>query len=341
MKAFVTGGTGFIGSEVVRRLMKGGHEVRCLVRPGSGTGRIDATGAHIVRGDLKDRSSLLEGMRGCDRVIHAAAAYSFWAPDRRIYREVNVDGARNVMECALEASVPKVVHVGTVVAYGASGRTTVTEETPAGPVRFSEYARTKQEGEEIAWRLRETRGLPLVVVMPGGVLGAGDPKASGSYIRDLVQGRMPARVLENSPFPWVHVRDVAEGIVRAAEKEGNAGERYFLVGENLTFGQINRMIGEIAGIRLPRMRLPDGLTLAGALLLTALSRLTGKPPMLGLSLDQIRTMKGGLVVDGSKAARDLGIRYTPIRVAIEEEIESFRAAQPARERSRGGSKETG
>ena len=128
--------------------------------------------------------------------------------------------------------------------------------------------------------------------MPGGVLGPGDPKASGSYIRDLVQGRMPARVLENSPFPWVHVRDVAEGIVRAAEKEGNAGERYFLVGENLTFGEINRMISEIAGIRLPRMRLPDGFTLAGALLLTALARLTGKPPMLGLSLDQIRTMHG-------------------------------------------------
>jgi len=340
MKAFVTGGTGFIGSEVVRRLAKGGHEVRCLVRPASDTTRIETAGAHLIRGDLQNRASLLEGMRGCDWAIHVAAAYSFWAPDPRIYREVNVDGARNVMECALEAGVSKVVHVGTVVTCGTPGRMPVTEETPAGPVRLSEYARTKHEGEVIAWRLRETRGLPLVVVMPGGVLGPGDSKASGRYIRDLVQGRMPARVLESSPFPWVHVGDAAEGIVRAAAKEGNAGEKYFLVAENLTFGQINRMISEISGARLPRMRLPDGLTLAGAHLLTAVARLTGRPPMLGLSLDQIRTMKEGLVVDGSKAVRELGIRYTPIRAAIEEEIESFRPAGPAPTRSHGGSKET-
>jgi dihydroflavonol-4-reductase len=324
MKAFVTGGTGFIGSEVVRRLAQGGHEVRCLVRPASDARRIEATGALLVRGDLGSRDSLLEGMKGCDWVIHVAAAYSFWEPDPRIYREVNVEGARNVMECALEAGVSKVVQVGTVVAWGRSAQAPVTEETPPGPVRFSEYARTKHEGELIAWRLRETKGLPLVVVMPGGVFGPGDPKATGRYIRDLVEGRMPARVFEKCPFPWVHVRDVAEGILRAAAKEGNAGEKYFLVAENLTFGQINRMISEISGARLPRMRLPAGLAMAGAHLLTAVARLTGKPPMLGMSVDQIRTMKEGLIVDGGKAARELGIRYTPIRTAIEDEIASFR-----------------
>ena len=324
MKAFVTGGTGFIGSEVVRRLAQDGHEVRCLVRSSSGAERIGAMGARLVRGDLGSRDSLLEGMKGCDWVINVAAAYSFWEPDPRIYRQVNVEGARNVMECALEAGVSKLVQVGTVVAWGRPARTPVTEETPPGPVRFSEYARTKHEGELIAWRLRETRGLPLVVVMPGGVFGPGDPKATGHYIRDLVEGRMPATVFEESPFPWVHVGDVAEGILRAAAKEGNAGEKYFLVAENLTFGQINRMISEVSGARLPRMHLPAGLAMAGAHLLTAVARLTGKPPMLGMSVDQIRTMKEGLIVDGGKAARELGIRYTPIRTAIEEEIASFR-----------------
>jgi dihydroflavonol-4-reductase len=309
---------------VVRRLAQGGHEVRCLVRPASDARRIEATGALLVRGDLGSRDCLLEGMKGCDWVIHVAAAYSFWEPDPRIYREVNVEGARNVMECALEAGVSKVVQIGTVVAWGRPAQAPVTEETPPGPVRFSAYARTKHEGELIAWRLRETKGLPLVVVMPGGVFGPGDPKATGHYIRDLVEGRMPARVFEKCPFPWVHVRDVAEGILRAAAKEGNAGEKYFLVAENLTFGQINRMISEISGARLPRMRLPAGLAMAGAHLLTAVARLTGKPPMLGMSVDQIRTMKEGLIVDGGKAARELGIRYTPIRTAIEDEIASFR-----------------
>jgi dihydroflavonol-4-reductase len=228
------------------------------------------------------------------------------------------------MECALEAGVSKVVHVSTVAIYGKPSERPFNETSVAGPVRFSEYAQTKYEGDLIAWSLHEDKGLPLVMVYPGGVLGPGDPKATGQYIQNLIDRRMPATVFDDVPFPWVHVRDVAEVIAGAAEKAGNTGEKYLAVGDNLTFGQVNKMIGEISGVALPRLRMPDSIAVANAGLLTLLADITKKPPLWGMAIDQIRTMKWGATVDGSKAERELGITYTPIRVALEAAIASYR-----------------
>ncbi len=323
MKVFVTGATGFIGSHTAERLARGGHVLNCLVRRTSDTARLKKLGAAITLGDVTDRASLLEGMTGCDMVVNIAAAYSFWLPRKRTYAEVNVEGTRNVMECALETGASRVVHVSTVAIYGKPADRPFREDSEPGPVRFSEYARTKYEGDLIAWELHKAEGLPLVVVYPGGVLGRDDPKASGEYIRNLICRRMPATVFNDVLFPWVHVRDVAEIIVRAAEKEGNIGEKYLAVGQNLTFGQINQMIREISGVALPRFRMPDSVAMANAVLLTLLADIVKKPPLLGMATDQMRTMKEGAEVDASKAGRELAMTFTPIRVALEEAIASY------------------
>jgi dihydroflavonol-4-reductase len=329
MKVFLTGGTGFVGSQVAKRLVIAGHEVRCLVRSANATPLLKQFGVQLARGDLTDKASLVEGMRGCNTVINAGAAYDFWTPDRSVYPSVNVHGTRNVMEAALEVGASKVVHVSTIVVYGKPTTSPVREETPVGPVRFSEYARTKYEGELVAWDLYKSRGLPLVVVYPGAVLGAGDPKATGQYVRSLLLGEMPASVFNDATFPFVHVNDVAEAIVRAAGKENNVGQKYLLTAENLTFGQINNMIAEISGVPLPRLSLPATVAIVTAALLTGIARFTKKPPAWGMSLDQIRTMRHSPVVDGSKAERDLGIRYTPIGQALRDAIESFQARSRA------------
>jgi dihydroflavonol-4-reductase len=324
MDVFVTGGTGFIGSQVVTRLLARGHGVRGLARSAGSSERLRALGAAAVPGDLHDREALRTGMSGCDSVIHAAAAYEFWSPDRAEFRRTNVEGTRAVMECALDTGAPRVVLVSSVVVFGLPARSPITEETPVGPVRFSEYARTKYEGDLVAWKLRETRGLPLVVVYPGSVLGPGDTKASGRYVRDLVEHRLPATMLDGCSFPFVHIVDVAEAIVRAAEMPGIEGGKYLVIGENLTFGQINAMTRDISGVPLPELHLPDSMAVAGAAMLTALSALTRRPPPWGLSRDQIATMMHGPIADGSRATRELGIEYTPIRRALEEAIASLR-----------------
>jgi len=262
-------------------------------------------------------------MRECDWVVNLANFYEFWNRDTRTYDSVNVEGTKNVLDAAREAGAAKIIHVSSVVVYG-NASWPITETTPFGNRTPGHYARTKRAGEIIAQEYRTKFNLPVVIVSPAGVMGPNDPKATGRYVRSLVQGKMPAQVLTNCTFPFVHVRDVAEAIVKALEKGKNEGEKYLVAAENLTFGEINLMISQIAGIRLPLLTLPTPLVLAGSYGATFLANLTGKPPMLDMSVEQIRMMRQGMEVDGSKAMRELGISYTPIRTALEEMISSLR-----------------
>jgi len=324
MKIFITGATGFIGRHVAKRLAQTEHQMRCLVRETSDVNELKKLGATLVTGDVVDKSSVLEGMKGCDAVLNVAGLYSFWEPKRQVFAEVNITGARNVMECALETGVDKVVHVSTAGVYGKPAEQPFTEESHVGPDRFCEYFRTKYEGDLIAWNLYQTKGLPLVMVYPGAVLGSGDPKASGQYIGNLIHRRLPATVFEGRPFTFVHVRDVAEIIVRAAEKENNIGEKYLAGNHRMTWGQGNEMISEISGVALPKLSLPGPLVMMNAALLTLIANIIKKPPLWGMATDQMRVMRAGYVFDGSKAEKELGITYTPIRVALEEAIASLR-----------------
>ena len=324
MRVFVTGGTGFVGKPTVRRLVEGGHEVRCLVRRTSRTGELEELGCELAHGDVTDKASVLEGVHGCEWVVNLANVYTFWKPDRSIYRRVNVEGTRNVMEAALEAGVSKVAHVSTLVVWGNTPDSPFDEQSPVGTERFTEYARSKHEGDEVVWELYRQRGLPVVVLYPGVVLGAEDPKATGQYVRDLIERRVPARVFEDSAFTFVHVGDVAEAIARALEKENNLGEKYLIGKHTLTMGELTRMVSETSGVPLPKRRLPGPVVMAGAALMTKVADLTGRPPLSGMSTDQMRNIKEGAVFDGSKSERELGLAYTPIREAIEGEVASHR-----------------
>jgi dihydroflavonol-4-reductase len=321
MKLFITGATGFIGTHLVQRLAQTEHEMVCLVRETSDVSTVERVGAILATGDVTYKDSVLEGMRGCDWVVNLANVYTYWEPEEWIYTEVNVKGTRNVMECALETGVSKVVHVSSMVVYGKPADVPFTEESPVGPVRFSEYAETKYQGELAAWDLHESRGLPLVMVYPAGVLGPGDHKATGEYIQDLIHRRRPATAFHDSIMTAVHVRDVAEAIVRALEKEDNFGEKYLIGKERLSIGDLMDMVCEISQVPPPPMQLPDSVVLATARLLTGLANLTKKPPYLGM--DWCRTAKEGFQGEGSKAERELGLTYTPIRRAIEEAIASY------------------
>ena len=324
MKIFITGATGFIGTHLIRRLAQTDHEMHCLVRETSNVQELEKLGVTMVKGDVTRKDSLLAGMKGCDCVMHLANVYSLWEPDKKIYTEINIKGNQNVMECALETGIAKVVHVSTTGIYGKPEESPFTEETPVGPVRFSEYARTKYEGDLIAWELYEKKGLPLVVVYPVGVLGPGDPKFSGEFIKRLIQRKVPARAFEDAVFTFVHVRDVAEVIVRAAEKENNIGEKYIAGKYRISMREMYELISEISGVPTPKLRLPDSVVLLNARLLTWLADMIKKPPLWGMSFDGMRSAREGSRSDGSKAERELGITYTPIRIAFEEAIDSYR-----------------
>ncbi|MBV9279570.1 MAG: SDR family NAD(P)-dependent oxidoreductase [Chloroflexi bacterium] len=333
MRVFVTGGTEFVGRHVVERLRASGHDITCLARRPDhpAATRLQGARTRLVRGDVLDPSAVIRGMADSDAVIHAAGLYSLWEPDTRAYWRVNVEGTRNVMEAALQTGVGKVVHIGSIVTYGRQAVVPFTEAATPGRLA-SEYARSKAAGEELAWNRHRTRGLPLVVVSPASVLGAGDPKASGQYITNLVQRRLPARAAERGRFTFVHVRDVADAIVRATEQRGNIGQRYLVGREVLSFREMNDLVARTAGAPVPALALPDTVALVTARLLTAVADRIKRSPLWGFSVDQVRTMLDGSEADGSKAERELGLQYTPIGLAIQEmvaEVQSGRSMSRA------------
>ena len=323
MKIFVTGATGFVGSNLVTRLAQDDHNVVCLVRATSHIEPLKKLGVNLAIGDVTDKASVVEAVRGCDSVVNLANVYSFWEPDKQTYTNVNVEGTKNVMQSAKETSVEKVVHVSTYGVYGITADSPFTEESEVGPCRTSEYTRSKYAGELIAWELCKDQRLPLVVIYPCIILGAGDTKATGQYIEDVVLRRMPAKVFEDTIFTYVHVDDVVEAIVRALGKKDNIGQKYIIGKYHMSLREVNQMIQEISGVPLPKIKLPGFLATISAEFLTRVADLTKEPPPWGMCLDQVRSMKESIVADGSKAERELGITYTPIRKALEESIASY------------------
>ena len=198
----------------------------------------------------------------------------------------------------------------------------LTKKSPIGE-HTSEYARTKYEGDQVAWNLYRNEGLPLVMIYPCAVTGAERSKASGDHIKLLINRKMPIRGLESAIFTYVHVNDVAKAIVRALEKEGNIGEGYIIGKEQCSVGDINKWVSEISGVPLPFISIPTFMVKLNAFFLTTLSNLTKRPPPWGLSSDSVRNILTEFKADGTKAEQELGISYTPVRNAIKECIESF------------------
>lgn len=330
MKVFVTGATGFVGGRLVPRLVREGHEVTCLVRPSSHTDSLEALGVCLAVGDVTQRTSLQSALPGHDWLVNLANIYSLWEPDPSVYEQVNVEGTRNVMEAALEAEVGKVIHVSTYAVWGRQDKMPFTEETPMAPERSTRYADTKYRGDVLAWQLHVTRGLPLVVVYPAAILGAGDTKVTSTVISSLLEEDLPALVCADSPVTFVHIDDVVEAIIQAADKAGNVGEKYLVGKETMTVSEIFGMVCQCGGVAPPRMKLPDSLARVTARVLTTLADWTKRPPKWGLSSDYLSSIQPGVWCDGSKAERELGIVYTPLRAAVEEEVAAIGAGRGPR-----------
>ncbi len=324
MKIFITGATGFIGKTLVKKLAGSAHAVRCLVRPTSRVDALRTAGFQLVTGNVNDAESLRMGMAGCDWVIHLANLYTMWHPDPNQFTRVNVEGTYNVMQAALQAGVSKVVYLSTAAVYGRPSDLPFDEDSRPGPRTFSEYARTKALGNRLAWQFYQQHGLPLVVLYPGIVLGAGDDKPSGKYISDILHYKVPSTIFHRSTATYVYVGDVADAILRAAELPQAAGKKYLLGRTQLNGKAYVELIRAVSGVSLPWFHFPDFMVMAASYLLTGLSTLTRRPPYWGLSIDASRTLQQGFQYDGSRAERELGIRYTPIRQALEEAIASYR-----------------
>jgi dihydroflavonol-4-reductase len=282
MRVFVTGGTGFIGGHVVRRLRERGNEVRALVRNPDKAGALRELGCEIVPGSLADAEAIRAGMDGCDGAIHGAAIYEVGIPEseHQAMYEANVLGTETVLRAALEAKVPRVVYVSTVAAFGNTHGQVVGEsyEHP-GASYTSYYERTKVEAHRLAKRLIGEERLPGVIVQPGAVYGPNDHSALGRQINQFLAGRLPFLPFPETGFSMVHVDDVAEGILLALDR-GKVGESYILGGQITTMREAMDTLARVAGKKPPRGTLPTGLLKAMTPLGPVVGRVMGQPPNL-------------------------------------------------------------
>jgi dihydroflavonol-4-reductase len=324
MRAFVTGGTGFIGGAVVRRLLQEGHQVRALVRPGSDTQQVEGLPVERVAGDLRDAESLRRGVQGCDVVFHVAALYAYWGYPWEEFYQTNVEGTRNLMQASLEEGVERVVYTSSIAVLGSNqDGTPATEEAPSSlEDRIGPYQRSKFLAEEVA-RDFAREGLPVVIVNPSTPVGVGDhkPTPTGQIIVDFLNGRMFGYL--ETGLNVVDVDVVAAGHLLAAER-GRLGERYILGGENLTLKQVLDILAEVSGRPPVSFRVPRWLALSFAYLDTGLARLNqGRTPTA--TPDKVRLSRRYEWFDTRKAVEELGLPESSSREAFGKAVEWYRA----------------
>jgi dihydroflavonol-4-reductase len=312
-KTLVTGGTGFIGSHLVRELAKRGDELRLLARRGSDLEHLSDVEFERTTGDVTDRRAVRRAMKDVEQVFHVAGSTSMRSGARGMVFEVNVGGTRNIVEEAMRAGVEKVIHTSSAGAVGpARPGGTADESQPfkAGHLGLA-YINSKHEAEVEVMRAA-ARGLATVIVNPTFVLGPDDPSGtSNALVKRVMLRQIPFYV--DGGLNIVDVRDVAKGHLLAARK-GKAGERYILGGRNFTIGRLFADIGRISGVPPPPVKVPPHLTTAAI----AVAQRVGYP--VPVAEEEVRTAQYWWTYRSTKAKKELGFKPRPHEETLEATI---------------------
>jgi nucleoside-diphosphate-sugar epimerase len=321
MKVFVSGATGFIGIQLVKRLVNQGDTVHALYRSEAKADLIRIPGVILFKGDILDTDSLAYAMNACDAAYHTAAFAGVWSKDpSRIFR-LNVDGALNVIEAARKLGTARVVITSTAGILGPSQKEPVHESTPPPSSFFTLYEESKFQLEQKL--LGRSEGSPeVVIVNPTRVYGPGYLSESNGVtriIKQYVEGSW--RLIPgdgHSLGNYVHVEDVVSGHLLAMEK-GKAGERYVLGGENISYMQLFQYTRLASGVRFRLFKVPLIFMLAVASILKGISVITGRPPLIVPNL--VRKLSHNWIVSSQKATADLGYEARSAEEGIKQTVQ--------------------
>ncbi len=340
MRAAITGATGLVGSNLALQLLEQGIAVRCTYRakgvrkPSGSLATSDVQSeapTHLkgfpiewVRAELDDPDSLKAAFLGCDVVFHCAAQISLLRRPTPPIIKANVDGTRNVISAVRAAGVERLVHCSSTVTCAISTDGIPVDETK--PWNFADfgvdeaYSITKRQAEELVVA-EAARGLSAVIVNPGYMFGPYDFKpSSGKMIIQVVQGKVPGTTSGNNNF--VDVRDVCRGMI-AAWQRGRRGERYILGNQNLSYGDVFRLIAQVAGVKPPRLAMPKALATPVGWLGDLAQAITGREALIN-SVSVRYGYLPGHIFSSEKAKRELGYAPGPLETAIRDAIAWFR-----------------
>ncbi|MDH3199745.1 MAG: NAD-dependent epimerase/dehydratase family protein [Myxococcales bacterium] len=316
--AVVTGGGGRLGNVLVRQLLADGHQARVL-EPGPRPRSLEGLDIDFMSGSVLDAADVARAVEGSDVVYHLAAKIDLRPKKDPMMHTINVDGTRIVVEACLSRRL-RVVHTSSHHAVEREPLDQpLTEERPLALNEKCDYHRSKAIGETIVLEACE-KGLDAVIVNPGSMIGPFDyePSMIGAALLDMYFGRVP--VLLDVLSDYVDVRDVAKGMIAAADK-GRRGERYFLTGDVIPILEMVSLYGELTGKKVPTRALP--LWFGWVILPFALagSALAKKDPLL--TGDILRASVSNAVVSRDKAQRELGYTIRPLRESLADAVSFY------------------
>jgi farnesol dehydrogenase len=320
MNVFVTGATGFIGVPLTLKLAESGHMVHALYRSESKARVLDHENIRLFKGDLLDESSIERAMQGCETVFHVGAFARMWARDPRIIHDINVQGTRTVMEIAKKIRIKKIVFTSTAGIFYPVRGYEVHENCSRTGDHFSDYDRTKSQAEELI-QDHVRQGMDIVVVNPTRVYGPGVLSESNGVARWIGMCLkknwivIPGNGKCNGNY--VYIDDVVEGHILAMEK-GRAGERYLLGGINISYDGFVSVLEDVTQRKFKKLKIPLGLMRILAGMLSLVSKISRKPPLITPPF--VEKLTCDCHVSADKAVKDLGYRVTGLSAGLRKTV---------------------
>lgn len=305
MKVLVTGGTGFTGKALVRRLLDEKHQVVALdYKEGLKTAELREWGADVVIGSVTDAEVVKRCMQGVDCVQHLAAAFRELNVDDSYYRHVNVDGTRNVLEAALREGVKKFVYCSTCGVHGNVDHPPAGEKAPIQPADY--YQRTKYEAEPVALSY-VAKGLPVVILRPAAIYGPGDPERFFMIFKRVATGRFPMFGSGRTLYHPLYVENLVDAHLLAMEPGKGVGEAYLIADEH--YYGIEEIVREVARALNVDVTIPHypvwPVVAAGHICEKLCRPFKITPPIFPRRVDWYRQNRAFKI---DKAKRDLGYR---------------------------------
>ena len=320
----VTGAAGHVGANLVRALLRRGHQVRALVHHDRRA--LQGLDVEVVQADVSDFNSLVRAFTGVSLVYHAAGYISVSTGDWESLKAINILGTRNVIDACLHCGVQRLVYFSTIEALEDSPMDTAVDEARplARPEKCFPYARSKIAADRLVREASTVRGLDAVILYPTAILGPFDFRLGypNMGLLTLCNGGLPALI--DGGFDWVDVRDVAEGAVSAGE-HSPSGEKYILSGHWAAIQDLAKIVEEVCGTRAPRWVLPMWMGRLGAPFLTAFGQLTKRPSLCTSA--SLKPLRGNRRMSHRFAAKELGYRPRPLKETVIDTLRWFQQTE--------------
>lgn len=317
LTAFLSGASGFVGSNLARVLTSQGWDTHALVRAGSSLAELEDVPVTLHEGDLTERDSLLQAIPdGTDAVFHVAASTNFWSRGNALQDLVNIDGTRNMIAAAEAAGARRFIHTSSFTTWGFRNTRLTEDSDRTADTDWINYVRSKHQAENEVLQANAAGRIDAVILNPAHILGPGDHNNWSRMIRMIHLGKLLMAPPGGGNF--CDVRQVAQAHVHAFQR-GRSGEKYLLGGEYADFTEIVAITGEVLDKRVPRTAAPAWIMRAWGQVNAGFARLTGNPP--DITPESATMVSYRVNCDSSKAQRELEYRFTPLQTLIENTAE--------------------